>query len=1083
VLVTDQDGTRRISLTDALGRLTEVWEVTPNDAAKYPGVEGIPSSITDGLAAASHGYKTVYGYDILGSLRQVTQGAQPPRVFTYDSLSRLRSAANPENGTVNYTYDDNGNLKTKLDARGVTTTYEYDRLNRNIITTYSGGGISTPEVRRHYDNGPNNHRGRLWYSQSVGVVMVGVGYDVMGRPKVQDQQYWNGGGWGAPYRVQRTYDLAGNVLTQTYPSGHIVAYNYDLAGRVADNGSQSAFTGNLGDGLQRTYASAVSYDETGGLREERFGTQTPLYHKLHYNARGQLYDVRLSTVPWAAGEWEWNRGAVVNYFTKDCQWQVSSSDNNGNLRCSEHAVPLDPNASYAPGAVGAYATSFQYYSYDELNRLTGVTEKKYATGGTLTPAFTQSYKYDRWGNRTIDANATQVYGQNQGYTIPEPQFELNPQSNPETPEPSNRLYAPGDANRHPSQKLMRYDAAGNLVHDEHTGAGARMYDAENRMTGSVIDVQGNWAYYGYDADGRRVKRKIANEDWWQIYGIGGEVLAEYRADAPTYLPTKEYGYRGGGLLVTMSSGDDRRLVRFVRNLYYGALHVDPQPSDVQARVNQLAAAGAQGQAQLLLKAKEIARSLFTQTTYETSPFRSDAQYVTDLYYAYLHRAPDTPGLNHWTASAAGGVPNRSNVCDAFQESLEFATLVSTLYGEAASDDQRTDRFIHTFYLGATGMIASPADLQSRRNDLNAAAAQGTEAVKAAAEQMGRSLFASQVTDLSIPAQQFVTNLYESFLQRGPDVNGLSHWTAQAGTTAQSRQLVLDAFAACDPFRELAGTLYRETFWLVGDHLGTPRMVADRTGSLAGVKRHDYLPFGEELVAYMGGRTPAHGYSAVDNVRQQFTGKERDDETGLDYFLARYYLSSQGRFTSPDEFTGGPRELFTFAAKAAANPTFYADLTNPQSLNKYSYCLNNPFRYIDPDGHKVMLINERAVDRRETKGRILYNLAPSERKYFTVKTEKGGGSATIELKGDVDKALGKPHTKAFEYLVETVRSDKTVRVAVSNQAEDKDGYKYDINKDAGGGAMVKPQYSKSGDPEIYLGRGGGTDDVMLEDGTK
>ena len=119
-------------------------------------------------------------------------------------------------------------------------------------------------------------------------------------------------------------------------------------------------------------------------------------------------------------------------------------------------------------------------------------------------------------------------------------------------------------------------------------------------------------------------------------------------------------------------------------------------------------------------------------------------------------------------------------------------------------------------------------------------------------------------------------------------------------------------------------------WLVAGELGTPRIIIDKTGSLANVKRHDYLPFGEELLIGQGSRTAAIGYGG-DTLRQKFTQKERDNETGLDYFEARYYSNTQGRLTSADE------------------PFADQEEDDPQSWNLYSYVRNNPLRYIDPFG--------------------------------------------------------------------------------------------------------------------------------------
>jgi RHS repeat-associated protein len=97
-------------------------------------------------------------------------------------------------------------------------------------------------------------------------------------------------------------------------------------------------------------------------------------------------------------------------------------------------------------------------------------------------------------------------------------------------------------------------------------------------------------------------------------------------------------------------------------------------------------------------------------------------------------------------------------------------------------------------------------------------------------------------------------------------------------------------------------------------------------------RYDYLPFGEELGAGVGQRTTGMGYSAADSTEQKFTQKERDNESGLDYFLARYYSSAQGRFTSTDPVIVTPERFY-----------------DPQQLNLYAYTRNNPLHFIDPSG--------------------------------------------------------------------------------------------------------------------------------------
>jgi len=133
-----------------------------------------------------------------------------------------------------------------------------------------------------------------------------------------------------------------------------------------------------------------------------------------------------------------------------------------------------------------------------------------------------------------------------------------------------------------------------------------------------------------------------------------------------------------------------------------------------------------------------------------------------------------------------------------------------------------------------------------------------------------------------------------------------------------------------------------TQYATGDPLGSPRVITNSTGSI--VSRHDYLPFGEELGVSVGGRTSGMGFGGADGLRQKFTSKERDNESGLHFFGARYYSATEGRFTSVDP------------SRKSVEPT------DPQSWNRYSSFLGNPLKYTDRNGKWPTEIHNKIIDK-------------------------------------------------------------------------------------------------------------------------
>jgi RHS repeat-associated protein len=682
------DGLGRVISTETPDGATSTVTYSGNATTVQDPASKKNKIVADGLGRATSAVSdpggaaettTTYVYNVFDKLVKSTQvdGADTQnRYWLYDGLGRLKATRVPEQSAPHsitdavsgnnswsntITYDENGNVLTKTDPRSVVTYFGYDDINR--LLGYGDDSSSDLPVAYHYDRpGLAYGKGRLDYAENFSSIpgdgpayskLVVDTYDPFGRVKKQTTSLSNTSGvYQRSYAVEQTYNLAGQVTQVKYPSGRTVNTTFDQAGRVA------TMNGNL-NGSQSNYITAITYNPAGQPLRESWPTNTALYLNRHYNNRLQNYDIRLGTS--STDEWGWNRGALRYYYASNYAWGDGGTNNNGNLWRAEHFIPLD-------NAVSDWVMATQYYNYDAFNRLEYVQEfsETWISGAySNTQAFKQIYLYDKFGNRRIDAT-------NSTGSINKKAVDIN--------KTNNRVAVPSG-----QTGTITYDNAGNMIYDSYTttgGSANRQFDGHSRLTRSY---DGGQVDYVYDTIGKRARKRTASAETWYIYGIGGELLAEYNYNTVATAPRKEYGYKDGQLLI----------------------------------------------------------------------------------YA------------------------------------EFAENIK---------------------------------------------------------------------------------------------------------------------------------------WVVNDVLGTPRMFVDWWGDLsggAGMQRHDYLPFGEELLSGVGVRTINRGYPVASISSKGFTGQYHDGETGLDYFGARYYNNIIGRFVSVDPLDAA------------------SQIGRPQGWNRYSYVRNQPTSHVDPDGMKPL----------------------------------------------------------------------------------------------------------------------------------
>ena len=485
--IVDQAGKKRKGITDALGRMIRVTEDP------------------DG-----QNLNTDYVFDTLGNLRMTIQGEQS-RYFTFDSLGRLLYAKQPEQEintafvytdsitnhsqwSVKYEYDDNGSITKTTDANGVYVEAIYDNLNRLKFRNYSD---STPDVNFYYDGTglgavPDFSKGKLSKVASSVSETRYTSFDVLGRLLTGEQRTPFGtetAEQATPQTFNYQYNLTA-LVSEIYPSGRIVDYEYDQDGDLARVGGRAAADNGCTINCQRLYANSFTYNSTGAVQTMRLGNGK--WENAVYNTRQQVTQIGLG-----------NSASDTSLLQINYDYGTNTQ-NNGSLR--------EQRISFS----GLSSEIKQSYIYDDLNRLKSATE----TYNNGTQSWKQTFKYDRFGNRTFDAPNTTTLSQSLNWKATNPAIRTS----------DNRIMEDQDND---NVNEYDYDKNGSVTLDADNQR--FIYDAENRLKeffkGTNSTETSDGKYY-YDGNGHRVKKITADEIVVFIYNASGTLIAESSTEFP-----------------------------------------------------------------------------------------------------------------------------------------------------------------------------------------------------------------------------------------------------------------------------------------------------------------------------------------------------------------------------------------------------------------------------------------------------------------------------------------------------------------------------------------------------------------------
>jgi len=531
VTSTDASLRKSRSITNALGQLLRVDEATATGGTET----------ADLGTLAEPNQPTFYNYSPQGKMVKVQQGKPGDasiqyRYFLYDSLGRLIRVRQPEQEvntdlnktdsitgnnqwTATFTYDVLGNVKTATDANGTVIENTYDKASRVITKTYSNepNNQTTPPVQYFYDGkglegsveprvgtvNPAFAKGKLTKVTSSVSETRYTQFDYLGRllqmeqrTPVSDETLST----AVPRVSSYQYNFSGALIEETYPSTRVVKNEFEADGdlsRIYGKASHST-------AIEQTYANSFTYTADGRIEKLKLGNNRWEWAK--FNERLQVTELALGRGVTDASLWD----LKYDYGELNTDGSVNTAKNTGNI------------AKQTLNFAGLTNPLVQTYKYDSLYRLTEARETD-GTGTNAPQTWKEAFNYDRYGNRIGKekfVGTTQLTLDN----------KTHPTINPAT-------------NRFNTGQGYSYDKNGNLIDDAE--GRTFIFNGENKQRFVVQNGQ-NIGEYFYDGEGKRVKKKVYEEDGLTVKEetvfvySSGKLVAEYSTKPLPTNPTTSY---------------------------------------------------------------------------------------------------------------------------------------------------------------------------------------------------------------------------------------------------------------------------------------------------------------------------------------------------------------------------------------------------------------------------------------------------------------------------------------------------------------------------------------------------------------